>query len=785
MLDRKLYRDLIRLWAQVLAIALVMACGVMTIIIAVGSYRSLEETRDVFYDRYRFANLFASANRAPLELAEQIATLEGVGSAELRIVEYVLLDIEGMAEPATGVAVSLPASGQPAVNRLYIRSGRLPEPDRPQEAAVLESFAKAHRLTEGSTFGAVMNGRKQMLTVTGIVLSPEYIYTIGPGDMMPDPRRFGVFYMSRPALEGIFDMDGAFNSIALTTLRGADSDTLIAHLDRLLLRYGGTGAYLRKDQISHTFLDNELIQLKAMAAIIPPIFLFVAAFLVNMILTRLIALEREQIGLLKALGYRETEVAWHYGKLTIVIALIGIVIGFAVGNWMGRGMTRMYAEFFSFPFLIFRESFDLYALSAGVSVLAALAGAARAIWSVITLPAAVAMKPPAPMKFRSLFGASSRVSLLFSQLSIMVFRQMIRTPLRSILTSVGAAFAVALLVVAMFMSDSVNDMIEQIFFRMERQDATLSFGHERSFAALDGVRRLPGVLRAEPFRATSVTLRHGHREKDLTIFGMNDGTDLGRVVDADMVPVPLPRHGLLIVDRVARALDLAPGDMVEVELLEEGHRRVLVPVTGVTQSLIGIDAHMDIEALDHLIGDGRRISGVRVAIDPLQKAALYDSVKNTPAIAFIVLIALSRDQFRATIEQNILMMNIVYTTLAVIVAFGLIYNSARIQLSERARELASLRVLGFTRGEVSGVLLSELAIVVIVAQPLGWGLGYLLGKLVVEGTASDLFRVPFVITSATFAKASLVVLGAAAVSAMIVRRRIDRLDLVSVLKTRE
>ncbi|MCL6709755.1 ABC transporter permease [Pseudomonas sp. R2.Fl] len=785
MLDRKLYRDLTRLWAQVLAIALVMSCGVMTIIIAIGSYRSLEETQGVFYERYRFANLFASADRAPLSLRERFARIEGVGGVELRIVNYVLLDMPGMSEPATGVAISLPDGRQPSVNRLYLRSGRLPEPGRPREAAVLESFAKAHRLREGGTFQAILNGRKQTLVVTGIVLSPEYIYTIGPGDMMPDPRRFGVFYMSRTAMEGLFDMTGAFNDVVLTTLRGASENEVIRHVDNLLDRYGGTGAHLRKDQISHTFLDNELTQLRAMAAIIPPIFLMVAAFLVNMILTRLIALEREQIGLLKALGYHEFAVGWHYAKLTVVIALIGVVIGFVSGNFTGRGLTMLYARFFSFPFLIFRESFDLYAISAGVSVVAALLGSARAIWSVIRLPAAVAMKPPAPTQFKALFSPRFAMSGILSQLTIMALRQMIRRPLRSFFTSLGVAFSVALLVVAMFSGDSLDYMIEQTFFRVERQDATVSFDRERAFSALDDVRSMPGVLRAEPLRTASVTLRNGYREKDLTIIGVAEGATLGQIMNPAMEPIAVAENGLMIVDRVARQLHLRVGDMVEVELLEEDHRRVSVPVTAVTQSLIGIDAHMQIDALHRLVGDGRRISGARIAIDTLREDALFRQVKNTPAVAFLMLIGLSRDQFRATVEENIMMMTVVYTTLAIIVAFGLIYNSARIQLSERARELASLRVLGFTRGEVSSVLMTELAVVVVAAQPLGWLLGYLLAGLVVKGIESDLFRIPLIIDLSTFATASLVVTGAALASALIVRRRIDTLDLVSVLKTRE
>lgn len=785
MLDRKLLRDLARMWAQVLAIALVMACGVATIVIAIGAYRSLEETRTAFYERYRFGTVFASATRAPLHLRERIARLPGVSGVELRVVRPVLLDMPGMVEPATGIAVSVPDRGEPAVNRLYLRSGRLPEPGRSGEVAVTEPFAQAHRMEPGSTFTALMNGRRQVLTVTGIVLSPEYVYAIGPGDMMPDPRRFGVFFMSRAALAGLFDMNGAFNDVALRTQRGANLRAIVDDLDRILKPYGGTGAHDRTDQTSHAFLDNELIQLRAMAAVIPPVFLFVAAFLVNMILSRLITLEREQIGLLKAIGFGPLSIAWHYAKLTLLIVAIGLVIGALSGNWMGRSLTRLYAEFFSFPFLIFRQSLDLYVLAGGVTVGAALAGAARAIWSVVALPAAVAMQPPAPTRYRTFFAGGAAYLRFLSQLTVMALRHLVRWPVRTLLTTLGTSLSVALLVTALFSFDSIDFMIETIFFRVERQNATITFVQDLSPRAMAPVERLPGVMRAEPFRTTGVIMRNGHRERRLAITAVPDGADLGRILDVDLKPVDPPAVGLLVSERVATLLALGVGDKVEVELLQKDHRIEKVPVTAIVQSFVGLAVYMHSDALDRLLGEGPRISAARVSIDPSRLPDLYRAVKETPAVASIALQDASRQRFRETIEQNITIMTTVYTALAVIITFGVVYNSARIQLSERARELASLRVFGFTRGEVSGVLITELGAMVLLAQPLGWLLGYLFSWSVVKGFESDLFRVPFIINTSTFAFSSLVVVAVAAASALIVRRRIDHLDLVRVLKTRE
>ena len=784
-LNRKLYRDVVRMWAQVLAVALVMACGVATIIIAVGASRSLEETRAAFYDRYRFGNVFAGAVRAPLSLHDEIAAIRGVNGIALRIVSPVLLDIDAMQEPGTAIAVSIPDSGEPSVNRLYLRSGRMPEPGRAGEVAVTEPFAKAHRMTQGTRFRTVMNGKRMVLTVAGIVLTPEYIYALGPGDMVPDDRRFGVFFMPRSTLAGLFNMEGAFNDVSLRTVRGANTDDVADALDTLLKPYGGTGAYDRDGQISHQFLDGELQQLRAMSSVIPPIFLFVSAFLVNMILTRLITLEREQIGLMKAVGYPDMAIAWHYAKFALAIAIIGILVGGAAGTWFGRGMAAMYGKFFSFPFLVFRQSLDLYVIASGVTAAAGLLGAARAISAVVVLPAAVAMQPPAPPRYRRLFGRGSQAFKFFSQLTIIAFRHLVRWPVRSGLAVLGTSMSVAIMVTAMFSTDSIDYMVDTVFFRAERQDATLSFDHDRTEAAALAAANLPGVLRAEPFRALPVVLRNGHRERLLVISSTMKGAQLTTLLDVDVNAVQAPDDGLLLSNRVANLLQLRLGDHVEVELLSQNHRLTRATVTSIVESFVGLSVFMDRHALDRLAGNGPRVSGVRVSLDSAKLGSLYAAVKQTPAIGSIALQGISRKKFRETIGENIGMMMTIYVGLAVIITFGVVYNSARIQLSEHARELASLRVLGFTKTEVSSVLLIELAVIVALAQPLGWLLGYLFSWSVVTGFESDLFRIPFAINVSTFGVASLVVLGVAILSALVVRRRINELDLVSVLKTRE
>jgi putative ABC transport system permease protein len=784
-LDKKLVRDLLRLWPQALAIALVMSAGVATLILAVGAYRSLDETRAAYYERNRFADIFAAVKRAPKLIEGRIAQIPGVLAAETRILRSALLDIEGFAQPATALVLSIPDHRGARLNTLHVRGGRLPEPDRIGEVAVNEAFAAAHGFGIGSRFHAILNGKKYELVIVGIALSPEFIYAIGPGDLMPDDRRFAVLWMSEKALAGIFDLEGAFSSVTVKLQRGASEAAVIAELDAMLARYGGTGAAARKDQLSHAFLDAELEQLYAMARVIPPIFLFVSAFLINMTLARLIALEREQIGLLKAVGYGRLAIVGHYLKFILAITAIGILIGFGLGTWFGQALTRLYAQFYRFPFLIFERDVDIYLASAGLSCGAAALGALRSVLAALRLAPAVAMQAPAPVRYRSLAVERTALFRRASQLTLMSLRHLVRWPVRAGLTTMGLALSGALLVVSLFSIDSVEYMIDAQFAVAQRQDATITFTDERAARIAQAVERLPGVMRAEPYRSVLVRLMNGHLQRKLAIYGKPSMPQLSRLVDLAQRPITLPPSGLLLDEYVAKLLKLKPGDLVDVEVLEGRRGTARIPVVGIIQSYIGMSAYMRLDALNDLLDEGPAVSGVHVSYDAGAERDLFAAIKSTPAVSTIALQRLSLAKFRETLARNINTMVGIYVGLAVVVAFGVVYNSARIQLSEHARDLASLRVLGFTRGEVSRVLLMELAILVALAQPLCWGLGGAFGWLVIQSFSSDIYRAPFIINSSTYATASLVVIASAAAAGFIVRRRIDRLDLIEVLKTRD
>ncbi|MBI1172448.1 FtsX-like permease family protein [bacterium] len=781
-LHRKVLRDVRRLWAQVIAIALVLAAGVATMILGNGASESLRQTRDHYYEANRFADIFADLTRAPRGLVEEIRAIDGVLAVEGRIAKLGLLDMPEMVEPGTVQFISLPAAPDSGLNRLYLRQGRLPDPQAVDEAVISQDFAAAHHLAPGARLPVLMNGHRRDLVVTGIALSPEFIYAIGPGEMMPDPRRFGIVWVPLPGLEAAFDLRGAITSVVVKLAPGASADRVLDTLDKLTTPYGGGRAILRKDQLSNAFLDAELTQLAAMSRVLPPIFLAVAAMLVNMTLARLVDLEREQIGLMKALGYSSSALALHYVEFVVVIAVLGIACGIVAGSWLGAGLAQLYARFFAFPFLIFTRDLRVYGLAAGIALAAAVAGAVQSARNVAWLAPAVAMAPAAPAVYhRHRTGPAGWLS----KSDVMILRHLTRWPFRSLTSMLGVSMAVALLVASLWSRGSIERMIDISFFRIERQDATVVFDAPASLGAAFAVERMPGVLAVEPFRAVAARIGNGPWSRRLSIMGKPAMPVLSRVLDPDLRPMALPEEGLILSEALAAALHVGRGDLVQVEVTEGTRPLAVLPVSGISIGYVGLSATMRLDALNSLMRESDKISGVNLALDPLQRDQFYAEAKTAPATQFVSVIALTLKRFRDTLAENITMMNAVYLSLAAIITVSVVYNFARISLSEQGRELASLRVLGFSRAEVAWVLFGELATLVLIAQPVGWLIGTAIGWAMTLAFSSDLYRVPFVLGPEVLAQASLVVLTASLLTGWAIRGRLDRLDMIEVLKTRE
>ena len=784
-LDRKLVRDLWHLRGQVVAVILVVACGVATYVTMHSAYAALVVSQSAYYQRFRFADVFAQLKRAPESVAAEVERIPGVAKVQSRIVVEVTLDVAGLEEPATGRLVSIPETGPPVLNDLYIRQGRYIEPQQHDEVLVSESFAEANGLHPSDEVGAVINGRWRRLRVVGVALSPEYVYEIRGAEVFPDNKRFGVIWMGQDALAAAFNMKGAFNDLAVSLVPGASESEVVFQLDEIFERYGGLGAYGRRDQLSHRFLSDEIKQDRITGIIMPAIFLAVAAFLIHIVLSRLVSTEREQIAVFKAFGYSSFSVGVHYLKFALAIVLAGTVVGSALGSWFGSELAELYSRFFRFPLLRFELGPGLIGTAAIISAGAAVLGAINAVRRAVSLPPAEAMRPEPPARFRA--GVIERFGLerAFSLTARMIGRNIERRPVKAFTSLVGIAFAVAIVLVGLYFFDAVDWIAEHQFRTIQREDVTVIFNEPRSSSAQHNLEHLPGVILSEPFRVVPVRLRFEQRSRRIALLGINPEGELRRLVDTHSRRIDLPDEGLVLTDALAKVLAISPGQVVTVEVLEGARPTRTVRVAGVIDEMVGLSAYISRRALNRLMREGETVSGAHLAVDQAQAPELYSLLKRSPAVSGVSIREVMLASFEKTVAESLTISTTVLTIFACVIAFAMVYNSARIALSERGHELASLRVLGFTRGEITMMLLGEQAALTLAAVPLGLALGFGTCALLVTVMKSELYRMPLVISSRSYAVAFLTVLAAAFLSGLLVHRRIRRLDLVAVLKTRE
>ncbi len=780
-LGRKLWRDLWQLRGQVASIALVLACGVGGFVSQFSTHESLRAARDAYYRESRFADLFAAARRAPLALGERIAGIPGVVRHRLDIAFDTRLALPGVREPMTVRFIGLPLDRPAELNRIALRSGRLPQPAMVLEAVVNERFAEVRGLRPGSVVSAVLEGRLQQVAIVGTVISPEYVFATRGG--APDDRWFGVMWVDADRLASAYGMTGAFNRVALELAAGAPVQPAIAALEALLEPWGGLAPVGRDRQLSSAIVDNELRQLQVLGTVLPAIFLGVAVVVLGAVMSRQVSAQRQAIATLKAIGYRDAAIAWHFLQFALAVAAIGVILGLGISVVLGRATLALYAESFRFGALDYRAEPTVIVAAAAAAALAAATGTLGAIRAIVRLAPAQALQPPLPVR--------ARRSLLERLLpgapapaTAMVVRHLAGRPLRSLLTAGGLAAAVALLISGMVWRDTIDHLIDLQYRLAQRGDVTLEFAQPRPREVVEALLRLPGVLDAEAWRTEPARVVAGPRQVDAMVTGLPTGARLMRTVDAQRHAVDPPPDGVVINALLARELELVPGDLLLIAFRQGARRSVAVTVRGVVRTFFGRLVLMDADTLDRLAGGGQGVGQAIVAIDPRASEALHAAIREAPAIAAVSDKAASLASFEETTARNLGYFTTVLTGFAVAMAAGIAYNALRIALAERAWELASLRVLGMTRAEVSRLLLAEVGVLVLAALPLGcaagWGLAWLLMGLM----ASESIDFPVVIAPATYAWAAGGVLSAAMASALAVRRRIDRLDLVAVLKVR-
>ncbi|TVP89405.1 MAG: FtsX-like permease family protein [Thioalkalivibrio sp.] len=784
-LNLKVLRDLVRLRGQAAAIALVIASGVLILVFLVISHDALSLSQERFYADYQFADVFAEVTRAPRRVAGSLREIPGVSEVETRVRAPARLELADFDEPIRGHVLSVPDGRQPALNQIYLREGRLPERARRDEVVVSDGFAEVHGLAAGDTLRLIIGGRLVDVRISGIGVSPEFIYQVSPGHLMPDYHRYAILWMGESALAAAYGMEGAFNSLSVSLQRDADREAVIDALDAVLGRYGSTGAHGRDELFSHEFFTLELQQLQAMAVVVPAIFLLVSAFLLHVVMVRIIRGQRDQIAVLKAFGYSDLAIAAHYVLLTALIVLAGSAVGIALGAWTAHGLADLYMEYFRLPELSFRLQVWLVLLAVGVSMTAALLGTLQAVWQAVRMQPAEAMRPPAPERFSQGWLEGSALMRDVGQSNRMILRNLARHRLKAVLSVIGIGLSGGLLLIGAYMLQAVEHMIDQQYRLTLQMDVDVAFTDPVPQRVSGELRNEPGVLAVETWRSVPVRLRAGPRSERIELLGMDPEPRLRRLPLGRYGAGRLPAAGVVVTDYLADQLALGVGDPLEIEFLEGRRRTVETRLAGVIAEPMGTGAYMERTALHRMMGEGPAVTGAWLLLDHKHQDALYASLSDRPEVASVELVSEAEANVREYMEETLLVFAIVFVLLAGSIAFAVTYNNARITYAERERDLATLEVLGYSRPQVSWILLGEIAFVSLAAIPVAWVSGTGFAWLLNQVMTLEFVRLPFIVTPQLYGIAALGIIVPSALSALLILWRLHGLDRVLALKAAE
>lgn len=776
-LHKKLRRDLRALATQAITIGLVIVAGITIMVSSQSAYESLTIARDQFYANSRFAQGFASLNRAPNSIQERLTEIPGISYLETRIVKEAILDFPEKQLPTAGKFVSLTQE----INLISLQTGRLPVGEN--EVVVSQTFADINHLTEGSKISAVIGGKKKHLTVTGTALSPEYIYVFRPPNPMPDDEHYGILWMDRHGLSAAFDMTGGFNDLVFHFAPQSHKETVLQRIDEVLEKYGGYGAYDRDRLPSHSFLRDEFKQLKTSASMIPLVFLGIAAFLLHIVTTRIVSKDREQIATLKALGYTNRAVRNHYLKLITLITFTASIVGIACGYFLGEGMMNLYGEFYKFPKLNYRFPITVVGTGFLVGILVGITGALFSVRHVTSLQPAQAMRPPTPETFHETW-----IERIFSNLPTgirMILRNLFRRPLRTILSIFGVSTAVMIMIMGNFSQGTIDFMLKIQFDTIQREDVLVSFLAPVESKVLLEFERMDAVIRSEGYRIVPVRIRVGHKYKEVALQGIPHHSELRRIVGSNYQILDPPTTGIYLNSVIAEKLGILPGQTVQLEILEGNRKKIKVVVEENVEEMLGQGAYMERTSVNRILGESDSINTIALRTDQYLEETLIRDLKDYPRIAGISTRKGILKSYKDIMERSMLVMKFFLLVFAGVIAVGVVYNTAMITLSERAFELGSLRILGFTKREVFAILAGELGILTLMALPLGSILGYYLLKLMLDSVDTEGFKMPINISSDTYTIAILTTLITMLLSFGILYRRIRSMDLLSILKVRE
>ncbi len=790
-LTRKLLRDLWRRKGSLAALVVIVMIGTMIFVAYQSVYRDLYGAWSRYSSELRLCDGVIDVKRAPAWAVSSLEEMPGVERVRGRVSLSALIDLEDQVIPVAGNAISMPDSRERAAlnNIRLIRGGWFSGPEA-DEVILDNNFAEAHGLRPGDRIKVTLLDKQHDLLVVGAATSAEFIYLIPPsGGFAPDPERYGVLYMPERFLQRSGDLEGAWNQVLVksTNARTRDIENLLTTIEHRLDPYGVSNSGLMLEQASVKFLLDEMNGVETAAKIMPVIFLGVAALILNVIMSRLVAQERIVIGTLRALGYSRGAVFRHYLAFGGFVGLMGGVLGVLLGMQAESGLTAVYGTMFTMPYIAPHFYPGVMGIGLVIGIVFSLLGSLKGVRNAMRLEPAEAMRPPPPERGGKVL--PERIPALWRLLPFrwkMIMRAVFRNPFRSGVTIFAGMISTAMILATVTMTDALDYLMEYQFDKMNHHDISVSLRDAEGDDIMTEITRLPGTAYAEQQLAVPCDLRRGGVSKRTAVTGLTQAHRLTTPLDKDGKPIRIPEQGLLLTKKLAEILDVQPGDTLHLRPLIGERREIEAPVVATYQTYMGLSAYADIGYLSRLLGEESAANTMLLRQQPgSDMEPFYAAIAKRPAVVGFA----ERERALNQVEEEFgQMMNVslfIMVFIAGCVAFGSVFNSALVSLSERQREVGTLRVLGYTPLHVAEIFSGESFMLNFIGIVFGMGLGVALAYGLSVAYNTELYRFPTVVYPQRVVEAALIMAFFITAAQLVILRMIRKLDWLEVLKVKE
>jgi len=787
-MNRKIHllviRDIMARRFQFGALAIIIVLGIAIFVSMTVAFNNAERSYDRTYEATHFADFSVEVKAAPESVIDEVGALPNVEAVEGRVVVDTGLQVDED-RLVQARLIGVPADRRPAVNDVIVESGRYFEAGERAVVLPLDKFADFHDYASGDTLQVYTPQGLRPLIIVGTVSSPEYLLMAeSKQDLLPSPRRFGVFFVPNAYLQELFGMQGQVNEAnVLVESQGQREDT-IAAVTGLLEPYGVQQAVRQEDQPSKAATELDLEGGRDFAILLPALVLVIAAFAIYIAMSRLVRAQRTLIGLFRGIGYGRGSIVVHYLLFAVVIGVVGGSVGVAVGYGLGYLLTGLYADALAIPLIAHEFQAMPIVISVIVSLGVALVAAAAPAWAASRMLPAPAMRPSPEVPLAKgsvpfierVFGLGRRPPLL-ARLTV---RNIWRSPMRSLYTVGAIALAVVLLVVGLSSFDSMDFIMDYQFEKTDRWDVAATFWSPQDDETLAEINDLEGVRRAERVYLTPAEIRVDSKRTNVELLAVQEDTrlhgfDLSGGKTADEA---LGGGGIILTKGVADKLDVGVGDRVDITT-EAGSASVAV--SGVSKEFTGGLAYLSLATKDDLGLPGGFNAVWLDTTSPSASADAQAALYGLPAIQGVQI----KEEIRNDWNEMMSLYNVmtgVIVAFCMVMAGAIVFNTMTVNVLERERETATMRTLGAGRASVGLMLVAEGLIFSLLAILPGLALGTVAASYLIHTWSSEFFTMWFHMYPTTYMMIVAVIIVAALVSTVPSIWHSNRMNLAEATK---